>query len=59
MRSRRLWLGLRFSGVYGHVEEVHQLREVLNDGIERQLKGKQPLAQVRHRSRQRGQAAHR
>jgi ATP-dependent RNA helicase SUPV3L1/SUV3 len=54
-----LWLGLRFSGVYGHVEEVHQLREVLNDGIERQLKGKQPLAQVRHRSRQRGQAAHR
>ena len=44
-----LWLDLRFPGVYGHVEEVHALRGVLNDGIERQLKGKRPLAQTRHR----------
>lgn len=43
-----LWLDLRFPGVYGHVEEVHALRAELNDGIERQLKGKRPLAQVRH-----------
>ncbi len=42
-----LWLDLRFPGVYGHVEEVHALRSSLNDGIERQLKGKRPLAQVR------------
>ena len=42
-----LWLDLRFPGVYGHVEEVHALRGALNDGIERQLKGKRPLAQVR------------
>ena len=46
-----LWLGLRFEGVYGHVEEVHALRSSLNDGIERQLKGKRPLAQVRQRAR--------
>jgi ATP-dependent RNA helicase SUPV3L1/SUV3 len=47
-----LWLDLRFPGVYGHVEAVHALRSELNDGIERQLKGKRPLAQVRqgHRS---------
>ena len=45
-----LWLDLRFPGVYGHVEEVHALRGRLNDGIERQLKGKRPLAQVRRRS---------
>ncbi len=45
-----LWLDLRFPGVYGHVEEVHALRGQLNDGIERQLKGKRPLAQVRQRS---------
>lgn len=43
-----LWLDLRFPGVYGHVEEVHALRAELNEGIERQLKGKRPLAQVRH-----------
>lgn len=42
-----LWLDLRFPGVYGHVEAVHALRATLNDGIERQLKGKRPLAQVR------------
>jgi ATP-dependent RNA helicase SUPV3L1/SUV3 len=45
-----LWLGLRFEGVYGHFEEVLVLRSALNDGIERQLKGKRPLAQVRRRS---------
>ena len=44
-----LWLDLRFPGVYGHVEEVVALRSSLNDGIERQLKGKRPLAQVRQR----------
>jgi ATP-dependent RNA helicase SUPV3L1/SUV3 len=42
-----LWLDLRFEGVYGHVEEVIALRSSLNDGIERQLKGKRPLAMVR------------
>ena len=42
-----LWLDLRFPGAYGHVEEVVALRGALNDGIERQLKGKRPLAQVR------------
>lgn len=42
-----LWLDLRFPGVYGHVDEVLALRSQLNDGIERQLKGKRPLAQVR------------
>ena len=42
-----LWLGLRFPGVYGHEETVYTLRGVLNDGIERQLKGKRPLAQMR------------
>jgi len=46
-----LWLDLRFPGVYGHVDEVVALRSQLNDGIERQLKGKRPLAQVRHRRR--------
>jgi hypothetical protein len=40
-----LWLDLRFPGVYGHVDEVVALRSQLNDGIERQLKGKRPLAQ--------------
>jgi len=48
-----LWLDLRFPGVYGGVEEVHALRGVLNDGIERQLKGKRPLAQMRHGRRAR------
>ena len=42
-----LWLDLRFPGVYGHVDAVIALRGQLNDGIERQLKGKRPLAQVR------------
>ena len=42
-----LWLDLRFEGVYGHVDEVIALRSSLNDGIERQLQGKRPLAQVR------------
>lgn len=45
-----LWLDLRFPGVFGHVEEVLALRTSLNDGIERQLKGKRPLAQVRRRT---------
>jgi ATP-dependent RNA helicase SUPV3L1/SUV3 len=52
-----LWLDLRFPGVYGHVEEVHALRGELNDGIERQLKGKRPLAQMRQRARSRAGAA--
>ncbi len=42
-----LWLDLRFPGVFGHTEEVHALRATLNDGIERRLKGKRPLAQAR------------
>ena len=46
-----LWLDLRFPGIYGHVETVLALRSQLNDGIERQLKGKRPLAQVRQRAR--------
>jgi ATP-dependent RNA helicase SUPV3L1/SUV3 len=37
--------------VYGHVEEVIDLRSRLNDGIERQLKGKRPLAQLRRGGR--------
>lgn len=39
-----LWLDLRFPGVYGWLENVLALRSVLNDGIERQLKGQRPLA---------------
>jgi ATP-dependent RNA helicase SUPV3L1/SUV3 len=42
-----LWLDLRFPGIYGQVAAVTELRERLNDGIERQLKGKKPLAQMR------------
>jgi ATP-dependent RNA helicase SUPV3L1/SUV3 len=42
-----LWLDLRFPGVYGHLEEVVELRSRLNDGIERHLKGKKPLWQAR------------
>lgn len=38
-----LWLDLRFPGIYGRVDQVQALRERLNDGIERQLKGKKPL----------------
>jgi ATP-dependent RNA helicase SUPV3L1/SUV3 len=48
-----LWLDLRFPGAYGHLAEVIELRSQLNDGIERQLKGKRPLAQVRSRQQQR------
>jgi len=44
-----LWLDLRFPGVYGHLDAVLSLRGQLNDGIERQLKGKRPLAQMRQR----------
>ena len=40
-----LWLDLRFPGVFGHMEAVLDLRERLNEGIERQLKGKKPLWQ--------------
>jgi ATP-dependent RNA helicase SUPV3L1/SUV3 len=46
-----LWLDLRFPGVYGRLDEVLTLRSELNDGIERQLKGKRPLAQRRSRRR--------
>ncbi len=38
-----LWLDLRLPGVYGHVDEVVDLRGRLNAGIERHLKGKKPL----------------
>ena len=41
-----LWLDLRFPDVFGHVEEVIEMRRRLNDGIERQLKGKKPLWQM-------------
>jgi ATP-dependent RNA helicase SUPV3L1/SUV3 len=44
-----LWLDLRFPGVYGQFDEVQALRSELNEGIERQLKGKRPLAQRRSR----------
>ncbi len=46
-----LWLDLRFPGVYGFVDEVIALRSSLNDGIERQLKGKRPLGQRPGRGR--------
>jgi ATP-dependent RNA helicase SUPV3L1/SUV3 len=49
-----LWLDLRFPTVYGHVDEVRALRGALNDGIERQLKGKRPLAQARPARRNAG-----
>ncbi|WP_119156237.1 helicase-related protein [Caldimonas tepidiphila] len=42
-----LWLDMRFPGVYGHVEEVVELRRSLNRGIERQLKSKKPLWRAR------------
>jgi len=48
-----LWLDMRFPGVYGHVEAVLELRQRLNDGIERELAGHRPLAQ-RRRARQLG-----
>ena len=44
-----LWLDLRFPEVFGYVEEVIDLRARLNDGIERQLKGKKALWQRRGR----------
>lgn len=44
-----LWLDLRFPGAYGQVDDVHDLRERLNDGIERQLAAKRPLWQRRGR----------
>lgn len=55
LRSCTLWLWLdqRFHDVYGHVEAVDDLRLRLNDGIERQLKGKRPLWQTRGRARRR------
>ena len=40
-----LWLDLRFPGIYGHLDAVIDLRERLNEGIERHLKGKKPLWQ--------------
>ena len=40
-----LWLDLRFPGIYGHLDEVIDLRTRLNEGIERHLKGKKPLWQ--------------
>jgi ATP-dependent RNA helicase SUPV3L1/SUV3 len=46
-----LWLDLRFPDVYGQVDFVLDLRRRLNDGIERQLKGKKPLAQRLRRGR--------
>jgi ATP-dependent RNA helicase SUPV3L1/SUV3 len=42
-----LWLDLRFPGIYGHLDEVLVLRSSLNDGIERTLKSKRPLAMLR------------
>ena len=42
-----LWLDLRFPDVFGHVAAVVDLRERLNEGIERHLKGKKPLWQMR------------
>lgn len=44
-----LWLDLRFPGVYGQVGDIQALRNELNDGIERELKAKRPLAQRRGR----------
>ena len=48
-----LWLDLRFPGVYGHVDEVTELRNALNDGIERQLKSRRPLWELRRTNRRR------
>jgi ATP-dependent RNA helicase SUPV3L1/SUV3 len=42
-----LWLDLRFPDRYGHLPDVVDLRNRLNDGIERHLKGKKPLWQSR------------
>ncbi len=46
-----LWLDLRFPTVFGLMDAVTDLRHRLNDGIERHLKGKRPLAQQRQRPR--------
>jgi ATP-dependent RNA helicase SUPV3L1/SUV3 len=46
-----LWLDLRFPGIYGEVEPVLDLRERLNDGIERQIKSHKPLWQSRRGKR--------
>jgi ATP-dependent RNA helicase SUPV3L1/SUV3 len=42
-----LWLDQRFPGVYDQIDEVLDLRGLLNDGIERQLKAQRPLWQAR------------
>ncbi|AKJ29169.1 helicase-related protein [Caldimonas brevitalea] len=56
LRSCTLWLWLdqRFHDVYGYLEEVEDLRQRLNDGIERQLKAKRPLWRLRGRGGSRG-----
>jgi len=46
-----LWLDLRFPGVYGEIDAVMDLRERLNNGIERQIKSHKPLWQSRRGSR--------
>ena len=46
-----LWLDLRFPNVFGHLDDVVDLRSRLNDGIERHLQGKKPLWQTRGRAR--------
>ena len=46
-----LWLDLRFPKIYGKVDDVLDLRQRLNDGIEWQLKGKKPLARRARRGR--------
>ena len=46
-----LWLDLRFPGIYGEVESVLDLRERLNNGIERQIKSHKPLWQSRRGGR--------
>lgn len=52
LASLWLWLDLRFPGTYGAVDAVTGFRDMLNDGIERQLKSKRPLWEQR-RSRRR------
>ncbi|MEW6705182.1 MAG: helicase-related protein [Pseudomonadota bacterium] len=49
-----LWLDLRFPGVYGHGGAVTEARNALNDGIERQLKSRKPLWEVRRSRRHYG-----
>jgi ATP-dependent RNA helicase SUPV3L1/SUV3 len=45
---------LDWASAHGHVDAVLALRSQLNDGIERHLKGKRPLAQMRNRQRRGG-----